>query len=175
VPYILITVIAVAYFAGWLPASWSVALLLTLVVLTLTRRSPRGPTRRRGGYIHPRPNASGSASPGTVERVATYTASSRSSGDRSEARTAFTPPPGPSRTTAPGSSTSGTGGSPGAGTTDVDRSARAWLREQSQEHGAYVDALEAYERGERRWPGTFDVFVVAELTSVGAPLPRAEP
>jgi hypothetical protein len=119
VPYILILIIAVAYFVGWLPAPWCVALLLTLVLLTLNRRST-GPTRRRPGYIPvPRP-VSASESPGMVERVQTYTGSSPSSGPAWEVRTAFTQPPDLSRITAHGFYGSGTGGNPGHPTMGAD-------------------------------------------------------
>ena len=111
--YLIIIGIFALWLVGLLPAVWAVPLLFAYALIARLPRGKRGPTPRRGGYIHPPSNASASASPGTVERVATYTGSSRTFGSPWAGRTAFSPLADLSRTIAPGFSTSVTGGNPG--------------------------------------------------------------
>jgi hypothetical protein len=106
----------------------SVALLLALLLLYAYLSVPpaaRGRDPRRGGYMRLEPNASVSVSPGTVERVGTYTGC-KTDGASRVARVRLGLPPDPSRTTALGFSTVGlspvsvTVTRPGTPTTDAD-------------------------------------------------------
>jgi hypothetical protein len=57
-------VVTAAFFLGWLPASWSMALLFTLSVLS--PRPRRNRRQSRPGYIRPSLNAYVNVSPTTV-------------------------------------------------------------------------------------------------------------